>query len=55
MAQEKPHEAHLPRERLFSRSGRLTGALGFGRPRLVMTFKRLLREGASLEDALAAE
>jgi NADPH-dependent 2,4-dienoyl-CoA reductase/sulfur reductase-like enzyme len=40
---------------LFSRDGRLTGALGFGRPRLVMRYKRLLREGASLEDALAAE
>jgi 3-phenylpropionate/trans-cinnamate dioxygenase ferredoxin reductase subunit len=40
---------------LFSRAGRLVGALGLGRPRLVMRFKRLLREGASLEEALAAE
>jgi 3-phenylpropionate/trans-cinnamate dioxygenase ferredoxin reductase subunit len=40
---------------LFSREGRLVGALGLGRPRLVMRFKRLLREGASLEEALAAE
>ncbi|MEI8001128.1 MAG: FAD/NAD(P)-binding oxidoreductase [Actinomycetes bacterium] len=38
---------------LFGRSGRLTGVVGFGRPRLVMQYRRLIVEGATFEDALA--
>lgn len=38
---------------LFGRSGRLVGALGFSRPRLVMQYRKLIAERASWEDALA--
>lgn len=39
---------------LCSRDGRLTGVVGFNRQRLVMQYRRLLVEGATLDDALAA-
>jgi NADPH-dependent 2,4-dienoyl-CoA reductase/sulfur reductase-like enzyme len=38
---------------LFGRSGRLMGALGFSRPRLVMQYRRMIAERASWDDALA--
>jgi NADPH-dependent 2,4-dienoyl-CoA reductase/sulfur reductase-like enzyme len=38
---------------LFGRGGRLVGALGFSRPRLVMQYRRMIAERASWEDALA--
>jgi 3-phenylpropionate/trans-cinnamate dioxygenase ferredoxin reductase component len=37
---------------LYGREGRFVAALGFNRPRLVMQYRRLLREGASFEEAL---
>jgi 3-phenylpropionate/trans-cinnamate dioxygenase ferredoxin reductase subunit len=37
---------------LYARAGRLTAVLGWNRPRLVMQFRKAIREGASLEDAL---
>ncbi|MCU1461576.1 MAG: ferredoxin reductase [Acidimicrobiales bacterium] len=40
---------------LYGRDGRLTGALAFSRPRQLMTYRRLLAEGASWETALAQE
>jgi len=39
---------------LYARQGRLRGVLGWNRPRWVMKYRGLLREGASLEQALAA-
>ena len=38
---------------LYGRAGRLHGALGLNRPRLVMPYRRLLDQQASWEDALA--
>jgi NADPH-dependent 2,4-dienoyl-CoA reductase/sulfur reductase-like enzyme len=38
---------------LFGRAGRLVGALGFSRPRLVMQYRRMIAERASWDDALA--
>ncbi len=38
---------------LFGRDGRLVGALGFSRPRLVMQYRRMIAERTSWEDALA--
>jgi 3-phenylpropionate/trans-cinnamate dioxygenase ferredoxin reductase subunit len=38
---------------IFGRDGRLTGAVGFSRPRLLMQYRRLLVEGASFADARA--
>jgi NADPH-dependent 2,4-dienoyl-CoA reductase/sulfur reductase-like enzyme len=38
---------------LFGRGGRLVGALGFSRPRLVMQYRRMIAQRASWEDALA--
>ena len=38
---------------LFGRAGRLTGALGFSRPRQVMQYRRMIAERASWDDALA--
>ena len=38
---------------LFGRGGRLVGALGFSRPRLVMQYRRMIAERASWDDALA--
>jgi hypothetical protein len=37
---------------LFGREGRLAAALGFGRPRLVMQYRKLIRDGAGFEEAL---
>jgi len=39
---------------LYARQGRLRGVLGWNRPRWVMKYRGLLREGTSLEAALAA-
>ncbi len=39
---------------LFGRAGRLTGAVAFSRPRLLMQYRRLIAEGTSFADALAA-
>jgi NADPH-dependent 2,4-dienoyl-CoA reductase/sulfur reductase-like enzyme len=38
---------------LYGRAGRLSAVLGWNRPRLVMQYRRLLRDGASFEQALA--
>jgi NADPH-dependent 2,4-dienoyl-CoA reductase/sulfur reductase-like enzyme len=38
---------------VFGRGGRLVGALGFSRPRVVMQYRRLIAQRASWEDALA--
>lgn len=38
---------------LFGRGGRLLGALGFNRPRLVMQYRRMIAERGSWDDALA--
>lgn len=40
---------------LYGREGRLTAALAFNRPRLLMAYRRLLAEGATWEQALAHE
>jgi len=37
----------------IGRHGRLVGAVGFGRPRVVMQYRRMIAEGVSWEDALA--
>ncbi|HEY5076360.1 MAG TPA: FAD-dependent oxidoreductase [Acidimicrobiia bacterium] len=37
---------------LFGRGGRLLGALGFNRPRLVMQYRRIIAERGSWDDAL---
>jgi 3-phenylpropionate/trans-cinnamate dioxygenase ferredoxin reductase subunit len=37
---------------LFGRRGRLVGALGFGRPRHVMQYRRMISERRSFEEAL---
>jgi 3-phenylpropionate/trans-cinnamate dioxygenase ferredoxin reductase subunit len=37
---------------LFGRDGRLTGALGFNRPRFVMQYRRIIAERGSWDDAL---
>jgi 3-phenylpropionate/trans-cinnamate dioxygenase ferredoxin reductase subunit len=38
---------------LFGRDGRLTGALGFSRPRQLMQYRRMLAEEATFADAVA--
>ena len=38
---------------LFGREGRLVGALGFSRPRIVMQYRKLIAQRASWDDALA--
>jgi NADPH-dependent 2,4-dienoyl-CoA reductase/sulfur reductase-like enzyme len=38
---------------VFGRSGRFVGALGFGRPRVLMAYMPLLQAGASFAEALA--
>jgi NADPH-dependent 2,4-dienoyl-CoA reductase/sulfur reductase-like enzyme len=38
---------------VFGRGGRLVGALGFSRPRVVMQYRRLIAERASWDEALA--
>ena len=39
---------------LYRRGDRVVGVLGFNRPRVVMQYRRLIAEGASWDDALAA-
>jgi hypothetical protein len=38
---------------LYGRGGRLVGALGFSRPRLVMQYRKMIAERTSWDDALA--
>jgi 3-phenylpropionate/trans-cinnamate dioxygenase ferredoxin reductase subunit len=38
---------------LYGRDGRLTAALGFGRPRQLMGYRSLLESGAGFDEALA--
>jgi hypothetical protein len=38
---------------VFASSGRLSGAVGFGRPRALMAYLPLLEAGASFAQALA--
>jgi len=38
---------------LYGRSGRLTAALGFGRPRQLMAYRSLLESGAGFDEALS--
>jgi 3-phenylpropionate/trans-cinnamate dioxygenase ferredoxin reductase subunit len=38
---------------LYARQGRVVGALAFSRPRLLVAYRRLLRERPTLEQALA--
>lgn len=40
---------------VYGRDGLLTGALAFSRPRQLMTYRRLLADGASWKEALAVE
>lgn len=40
---------------LYGRGGRLVGALGFNRPRHVMRFRAMIEQGASFDEAAAAE
>ncbi|HLN05215.1 MAG TPA: FAD-dependent oxidoreductase [Acidimicrobiales bacterium] len=40
---------------VFGRAGRLTGALGFSRPRVLMSYRPLLERGASFEEALSVK
>jgi 3-phenylpropionate/trans-cinnamate dioxygenase ferredoxin reductase subunit len=40
---------------LYGRAGRLTGVLGFNRPRHVMQYRNLIEQGATFEQALSAE
>jgi hypothetical protein len=37
------------------RAGRLSGVVGFGRPRRLMAYRPLLQAGASFDEALALE
>jgi 3-phenylpropionate/trans-cinnamate dioxygenase ferredoxin reductase subunit len=39
---------------LFGRAGRLVGALAMNRPRQLVAYRKLIREGSSFEDALAS-
>jgi NADPH-dependent 2,4-dienoyl-CoA reductase/sulfur reductase-like enzyme len=39
---------------LYGRGGRLVACLGFSMPRVVMKYRRLIADGASLDDAVAA-
>jgi len=38
---------------VYGRAGRLVGALGFSRPKLVLAYRRLIAEGASFDAAVA--
>ena len=40
---------------IYGRAGRITGVLGFNRPRHVMRYRALIEQRASFEEALAAE
>ena len=39
---------------IFGRAGRLTGAVAFSRPRLLMQYRRMIADGVSFADALAS-
>ncbi len=39
---------------IYARAGRLSGVLAFSRPRDIVRYKRLIADGASFEDAIAA-
>jgi 3-phenylpropionate/trans-cinnamate dioxygenase ferredoxin reductase subunit len=39
---------------LFGRGDRLTGAVAFSRPRLLMQYRRMIADGVSFADALAS-
>ncbi len=40
---------------LYGRAGKLVGVLGFNRPRHVMQYKTLIEQGASFDEAIAAD
>jgi NADPH-dependent 2,4-dienoyl-CoA reductase/sulfur reductase-like enzyme len=40
---------------IYGRAGRLTGALGFSRPRQLMRYRQLLEYGATFDEALAQQ
>ena len=40
---------------IYGREGRIVGVLGFNRPRHVMRYRALIEQGASFDEALAAE
>ncbi|MCY4425154.1 MAG: FAD/NAD(P)-binding oxidoreductase [Acidimicrobiaceae bacterium] len=40
---------------IYGRAGRITGVLGFNRPRHVMRYRALIEQGASFAEALAAD
>ena len=40
---------------IYGRAGRVVGVLGFNRPRHVMRYRALIEQGASFDEALAAE
>ncbi len=40
---------------IYGRAGRIVGVLGFNRPRHVMRYRALIEQGASFDEALAAE
>ncbi len=40
---------------IYGRAGRIMGVLGFNRPRHVMRYRALIEQGASFDEALAAE
>ena len=40
---------------IYGRGGRITGVLGFNRPRHVMRYRALIEQGTSFDEALAAE
>ena len=40
---------------IYGRAGRITGVLGFNRPRHVMRYRAMIEQGASFDEALAAE
>jgi len=40
---------------LFGRAGRLVGVVGFNRPRHVMSYKSMIGDGVSFEDAVSAD
>ena len=40
---------------LYGRENRITGVLGFSRPRLVMKYRRMMRDGATFEEATRKE
>ena len=39
---------------IYGRAGRLVGAVAFSRPRLLMSYRRMIADGASWDEALAS-